>query len=200
MGGEPLVEMGNRRYHLVPVLVAPVGIDSIVARIASIDTKYVGRGMLLLPGLPGHDRARYRRQLLPRHRSGQRLTLELRPQALRALIVEHQVALVELARHAESERLAAGLAAVDGGALDQRAEGHRERRSRHRVVDHLVPVENLDRVGARPPLDDHADHLVVGFEKRCVLGLDELRLAAQPESRPSPGRRRESRRAAPRDG
>src|SRR5208282_1096798 len=101
MSGEPLVEMRNRRHYLVAVLISPVRIDSIVARIASIDTKYVGRGMFLLPGLPGHDRARYRRQLLTRHRSGQRLTLELRPQALRALIVEHQVALVELARYGE---------------------------------------------------------------------------------------------------
>ena len=53
MSGEPLVEMRDRRHYLIAVLISPVRIDSIVARIASIDTKYVGRGMFLLPGLPG---------------------------------------------------------------------------------------------------------------------------------------------------
>src|SRR5260370_7928766 len=99
MSGEPLVEVRDWRHYLVSVLIPPVGIDSIVARIASIDTKYVGRGMLFLPGLPGRDRARYRHHLLTRHRPGQRLTLELQPQALLAPIIAHSLPLLALPLH-----------------------------------------------------------------------------------------------------
>src|ERR1700730_5103319 len=155
------------------MLISPVRIKSIVTRIASINIEHVGCRMLFAPALPRRERARYSGQLLPRHRARQCLTFELRPQALRVLIVEHEVTLVEFARHAEGQSLAANRAVVDGGVLDQRTEGYRKRGARDRIVDHFMPIENLDRIGTRLPLDGKADYLVVRIEKRGVRGRDE---------------------------
>src|SRR5260370_18953110 len=151
--------MRKRRNYLVRVLISPVRIHSVVTRIASVNIEHVGCGMLFAPGLPRRERARYRSQLLPRHRTRQCPTLELRPQALRVLVLRHEVALVYLARHPEGQSLAADRAVVDAGVLDQRAEGYGKRRSRDRIVDHLMPIENLDRVGTRASLKGEADHL-----------------------------------------
>ena len=88
---------------------------------------------------------------------------ELVPQAVRRLVVHQLVGAIDEARGAEHERLVvAGHAGIveDPGAA-QRAVRERHRHAADHVVEHLVPVQDAQRVGARIALDLDPEHQLV---------------------------------------
>ena len=73
-------------------------------------------------------------------------------------VVHHQVRVAQLAGGTEVQHRIADPAVVDDRRIAERAEGHRDRDAPDRVVDDLVPDQNLERVGAVVIADEEADH------------------------------------------
>ena len=83
---------------------------------------------------------------------------ELLPPALGLAVVHHEVGVAELAGGAEIQHRVAHPPVVDHGRVAEWAEGDRDRHTPHRVVDDLVPDQDLQWIGAVLAAEEHADH------------------------------------------
>ena len=93
-----------------------------------------------------------------------RLAEELLPPAFSLAVVHHQVRVPELAGGAEIEHPVADPPVEDDGGVAQGTEGDRDRHAAYGVVGDLVPHQDLQRIGPRVAVDDHADHRLGGRE------------------------------------
>ena len=189
------VRAGQGREHQVRPgeIVAVHDARAVVAPVAGVERQHGRAGMAGAPAGPGLDDQRARPQPQPPapQRAGHRLAGELAPQAVR-FPVEHQlVGAVQQAGGPEHERL---LARRDAGLVQdartaERAVGERDRDAAHRVVHHLVPAEDAQRVGPRVAGDLDAEHRVVvvqvaGVGRRDHAGVVERGDAVRPHAAP----------------
>ena len=83
---------------------------------------------------------------------------ELLPPALGLAVVHHEVGVAQLAGGAEIQHRVAHPPVVDNGRVAERAEGNGDGNAARRVVDDLVPHQDLQRIGAVFAAQEHADH------------------------------------------
>ena len=133
----------------------------------------VGKGGLEV--LPAHHGKRYEAQPATGVGAGNPLARGLLPPRLGLAVVHDQVAVIEAPGRAEVQHLVVEPTVEGDGGVAERAEGDRHRQIAELVVDDLVPGQDLDGIGAHPPVGlDHGDRLQglqpgIGVGDRHVL-------------------------------
>ena len=111
----------------------------------------------------------------------------LRPEGLVRPIEEQHVRQVDHAGDTEFEDLTVEATIENGHRVAERAIGDRQVGLAQVVVDQLVPVEHIDRIGPRDAVNRQADHPATWFQEGC-LG-DKGRGGVRQALKPSLGRR-----------
>ena len=127
--------------------------------------------MLCRPVAPASDRRRQRRELGARERPHDGLSGDLPPVRACRPVHHDQVGLVERAGVAEAEHPAVDAAVVDDPAAAQRAVADQDGQPVESVVDHLVEVQDLERVGIGLVTGLVPEHQVVGLQPVAGRGV-----------------------------
>ncbi len=86
---------------------------------------------------------------------------DLLPKSSGEAIIHEKVRTVELTRNAELRVFSLHFALVHDGAATERSVGDEQMFAFKRLVDDLMPDENLERIGAILAIDLNADHQTV---------------------------------------
>ena len=123
-----------------------VGGTIVVPKRSGLCRKDERRRMGCAPFRPGRMLQKDGCEPLAGQRACHGMHADLRPQAFRLVVVHEEVALIEQAGHAKRVSLFVnGRFERDAGATE-RAVGDDDSRTADRIVDDLMPIENLDRV------------------------------------------------------
>ncbi len=154
-----------------------VGISVVVAGVSRIQAQNQRMRMLLLPTPPGGFNHRKGLQGRSRLRSGHRLGQNLGPKTSRLVIVKQHIVFVELAGDPECVTLALDDRVVTYARSGQRSPGDSDRLIADAVIYHLMPVQDLDRVGLCHPVVLNTENTIPGHQKLVsLLGRNKLRV------------------------
>lgn len=97
----------------------------------------------------------------------------MRPQGFCLVVVHEKVGLIQYAADSEIEDLSANFSVKDNGRSTQRAKGHGILLSCHRIIDDLVPDENVAGIEAMLALYAH-EH--APFARLCFCCIQGQKL------------------------
>ena len=167
------VEMGGIEKQFPLFSIPCVGISIVVSKRSGFRREDERQRMGRAPFHPGRMLEKDRCESLAGQRACNGMHRYLRPQALRLMVVHEEIALIE--QTGDTERIQTPLhdsIKRDAGAAE-RAIGDDHGGAADRVVDDLMPIENLDRVRLGFCSQCESQDAISVLEERSLPGWDE---------------------------